>query len=488
MARALSTVFLAGALAAPLTAAPLAECTEGPGEILVRIGACESLLPGLEGASVATRIAVYAAYGDLLVTAGRADEAVAWLSRALELAPDHARALLRRSVALNDLGRDEAALADLTRLTALRPQDGYAFYRLGYTLDELGRFQAALEALERAAVLEPEYFWARFERARALEGLERWQEAGAAARAALELRPLMTGAHRRALRVFRAAGDMDRAAYHARILVTLDPNRRDVQAWLDRYLAESAPPLAPDPPPTPWRPPPEGREIRYLKILSDDFPPDLSDEVIGEFLTWLLPPASYPKPDNALVYRQSFRPAEREGFIPIRIVEARQGPLKAPPREGPARWRGLMRLEQKSRRPGPPVIAPVWGDTSPAQAWPLEDGKQVRGRAEYVALCATGKGLPNILAGCRPGVETVPLGQAEWSLSVIREQIHVPAGWFDTWRLNFSLEGRLEILGRERPLRLQGQYWLAPALDTWVAARTDLDGRFALTQALEVLR
>ncbi len=467
----------------PVLAGPLQACRDENLDIAQRLTACAAALPALAAAPTAERVDFHLSHGDLLAQADRQAEAVEAYSRALALAPDHPRALLRRAVALTTLGRNDAALADLTRLTALTPDDDFALYRLGVTLDNLGRHAEALEVLDRALALDPDYFWSHFERARALEGLERWAQAGQAARAALALKPLNQGAHLRAWRAFDAAGAADKAAYHARVLTVLDPNRLDQQAWLDDYVARSRPDFPTAAAPVPWQPPPEAREIRYLQVISDDFQRDQ----VAEAISWFATAITYPTPDRALVFRQRFTTGARENLIPLRITEAVEG-AKAPPERGPPLWRGILPLDRISPRPGPPDVVPEWGGTRPAQAWPLSDGTRLSGQARLLALCETGSGMRLVLMGCRPGVETVELGRFDWTLEVAREPVHVPAGWFDTYRLNFTQDGEVRLPGRSLPVRLRAQYWLDPGLGTWVARRTDRDGRFSLTQALAVIR
>ncbi|HHL21386.1 MAG TPA: tetratricopeptide repeat protein [Aliiroseovarius sp.] len=469
--------------AAPVTADGLSACIDGTDNRQTRLAACAAALADIADAPAPRQLEFYTAYGDLLVSEDRDAEAVEMLGRALALDPDQPRALLRRAVALTTLGRNQDALADLTRLTALTPDDDFALYRLGVTLDNLRRYTEALEVLDRALALDPDYFWSHFERARALEGLERWQEAGQAARAALALEPLNQAAHLRAFRAFDAAGAADKAAYHARVLTVLDPNRLDQQAWLDEYVARSRPDFPPAAAPVPWQPLPEAREIRYLQVISDDFQRDQ----VAEAISWFATAITYPTPDRALVFRQRFTTGARENLIPLRTTEAVEG-AKAPPERGPPLWRGILPLDRISPRPGPPDVVPDWGDTRPAQAWPLTDGTRLSGRARYLALCATGSGMRLLLMGCRPGVETVELGSFDWTLEVAREPVHVPAGWFDTYRLSFTQEGEVRLPGRALPVRLRAQYWLDPGLGTWVARRTDRDGRFSLTQALAVIR
>ena len=124
----------------------------------------------------------------LLVDAGRDDEAIAELRRALELAPglvdariklgnalarggdyeaaleafgavlerapDHRGALLKRAAAYTELERLPEARADLERLAAADPPHAEAQVRLGAILEELGEHAAAEERFRAAAGLD----------------------------------------------------------------------------------------------------------------------------------------------------------------------------------------------------------------------------------------------------------------------------------------------------------------------------------------------
>ena len=122
-------------------------------------------LPGLAGAGIvaivanipvmAVRDQTYLNLGSLLAQNGRTAEAIAVLSKAVSLDPDHAEARFRLGLAYRDAGNPQAAIDELSAAVRLRPEHGDAHAALGVELAQMNRVAEALPHLEKAAMLAP---------------------------------------------------------------------------------------------------------------------------------------------------------------------------------------------------------------------------------------------------------------------------------------------------------------------------------------------
>ena len=127
--------------------------------------------------------------GTELAQAGRLDEAIAALRRAVELEPAHAAAHHNLGSACRDRGERKAALAQYREAARLDPRFVEAHYSIGLMLVEEREFEQALPSLARAAELDPRYAEARFQAGNAHMGLGNWQAALAEFKAAFAARP-----------------------------------------------------------------------------------------------------------------------------------------------------------------------------------------------------------------------------------------------------------------------------------------------------------
>jgi len=193
-----------------------------------------------------------------------------------------------------------------------------------------------------------------------------------------------------------------------------------------------------------------------------------------------------PLPDEASVFRQSLKADDGDNLLPNRVTEHNNSDGR-PKRPAQGIYRGLFQLDVRPFGPGTPVIAPVWGESEPAQIWPLHNGASAQGIATFTAMCATGPGMSAILMGCRPDIETVPLGQIDWSVSVVSERIHVPMGIFNTYKVNYVQRGDITILGKTNDFSYDASFWMVPELNTWVAAIFTVGDKYSYSQAMEVV-
>jgi tetratricopeptide (TPR) repeat protein len=109
--------------------------------------------------------------------AGRPQEALDDLNRALELKPDHPSTLNNRGLALRSLERYKEALADFNRALELRPGDPDALNNRGVALVSLGRHQEALADYNRALELSSDNPRTLYNLACLFSQTQRYQEA-----------------------------------------------------------------------------------------------------------------------------------------------------------------------------------------------------------------------------------------------------------------------------------------------------------------------
>jgi tetratricopeptide (TPR) repeat protein len=93
------------------------------------------------------------AVGDLLLQAGRLDEAILRYRRSLDLNPRSASTHYNLGYALSALGRRDEALAQFKEALAIDPDYAQAHNNLGALLQMTGRFDEALAHYERAVAL-----------------------------------------------------------------------------------------------------------------------------------------------------------------------------------------------------------------------------------------------------------------------------------------------------------------------------------------------
>jgi hypothetical protein len=86
-----------------------------------------------------------------------------------------------------------------------------------------------------------------------------------------------------------------------------------------------------------------------------------------------------------------------------------------------------------------------------------------------------------------PDVDLAEAGQFQWTLAVSTERIHVPLGVFDTYRLDFTMDARVAVLGQERDLPYTASFWIAPEVNTWVARILTAEDRYIYSQAMDLV-
>ncbi|MFN9096605.1 MAG: tetratricopeptide repeat protein [Alphaproteobacteria bacterium] len=131
--------------------------------------------------------------GIAAVQAGRPEEGVTLIRRALAINPRHADAYSNHGSALIRLGRYDEALSSLDRGLALNPKAANLHHNRGVALKRLKRFENAVLAFDRVLAVQPDHVEAHNERAGALMDHGKLADALAGYERALSLRPDSAG-------------------------------------------------------------------------------------------------------------------------------------------------------------------------------------------------------------------------------------------------------------------------------------------------------
>lgn len=127
--------------------------------------------------------------GALYIDENRNEEAVFYLSEALERNPRYFTAQMNRGIANSKMGRTLEALADFNRAGQLRPNDPLLLLNRALVYYQMGQYESAINTLERLIALEPDNARAYLEHARALIRLGYPAQAYADLEQAVALKP-----------------------------------------------------------------------------------------------------------------------------------------------------------------------------------------------------------------------------------------------------------------------------------------------------------
>lgn len=119
--------------------------------------------------------------------AGRAEEAITFFDRVLEIDPANLAAYHNRGVALRTLGRYGEALANFERVLQSDPENRVALFNKAYALCRMGRLEEGVAAFDRLLALDPSNAAAWFSRGRALLLLGKEDEGNESIRKARDL-------------------------------------------------------------------------------------------------------------------------------------------------------------------------------------------------------------------------------------------------------------------------------------------------------------
>jgi tetratricopeptide (TPR) repeat protein len=155
---------------------------------------------------------------------GQQDEALADLSRAIELDPKHANAWNKRGLVYLSLGQQDKALADFARAIELDPKNATAWNNRGLVYAELGQEDKALADNARAIELDPKNARAWNNRGRVYYKLGQDDKALADYSRAVKLDPKLALAWYNRGLVYHRLSHQDKALADYSRAIELDPN------------------------------------------------------------------------------------------------------------------------------------------------------------------------------------------------------------------------------------------------------------------------
>jgi len=127
--------------------------------------------------------------GPALGEVGQTDEATRALSRAMRIRPAYWKAYVNLGAALASAGRPEEAIRVLSEVVRVEPGNADALNNLGIVLTDAGRLEEAISALTKAVKAQPENARAHFNLGRAYLVAGRNAQAVAALETAIKLKP-----------------------------------------------------------------------------------------------------------------------------------------------------------------------------------------------------------------------------------------------------------------------------------------------------------
>jgi predicted O-linked N-acetylglucosamine transferase (SPINDLY family) len=154
--------------------------------------------------------------GMALSRLGRNEDALQSIDRAVALDPARADLYGSRADVLVALGRLDAAVESYDRALALAPDSVEDWCNRGAVLIDLGRHSEAVASFGRAIALAPDFAPAHYNHGNALAAIERHDEALASFDRAIALAPDFADAHN------NRANALDRLARHAEALASAD--------------------------------------------------------------------------------------------------------------------------------------------------------------------------------------------------------------------------------------------------------------------------
>ena len=162
--------------------------------------------------------------GSILFGAGRIEEALGAMTRAVELNPRSAKYRVNLAAALGEAGRPKDAVPHLNEAARLDPNVPELWNNAGVTLEKLGRYREATERYEKALSLRPDFADAQFNLGNALRKQGRGAAAVEAYRRALKLVPDRVNALSALAWVLPGLGDSDEEIECFKAIVRLRPN------------------------------------------------------------------------------------------------------------------------------------------------------------------------------------------------------------------------------------------------------------------------
>jgi tetratricopeptide (TPR) repeat protein len=185
--------------------------------------------------TVALAPRAYYSLGIRLSSAGDHQAAIDALSRAIELDPEHSKALYRRGWLYAERGDYEKAVADLSAAIVLDPREPDAYIERAWVRGKAGDVEGQMSDYDRAIELDPDNLNAHMGRAYTRLQKREYARAVEDYTRALEIEPDEIDARIGRGKARFLAGDVSGAKADWSLALVADPGRKnDIDSWVER--------------------------------------------------------------------------------------------------------------------------------------------------------------------------------------------------------------------------------------------------------------
>lgn len=448
-----------------------------------RLAACTALIEAGEGVEAW----MYRERADVYGDAEDYDNELAELSSGLERFPDDDDLLADRAYRLRLLDRAPEALIDTTRLLEVEPEDYWNWHMHARVLQAIGAEGTQddiLASYGRSIDLKADYYFSRFYRAGYLVEVGRLSEGIEDYQVARDLRPFGAGVYLRMGDAYRDMGDTALAVRNWGIAAVFQPN------WKSSIEKRIIDVIDPEPVSQPasidFEPPVEPITVRYVLDLKEvDTTSDMERSIMA-IAAWFDPP------DAAQPEALAFLTREFQGSgddISVRQVIEQETGLENRLGIPGNTFRALVPTQTTANFAGGPTLESRQDAPGLSALWPLEQGKEISGAGVIDALCPAEKpSMPELLLGCRVGMERVQVAEFEYAFTVVgRDTITVPLGRFDALQLRYREKSEIAVSGITQTREVENQWWFAPELGVYVQSSQEFRGKIMTLRATEIL-
>ena len=449
-----------------------------------RLAACTALIetPDYEYLAWA-----YERRGDAYYDADNYEPAIVEFTNAIDLDPENATAWGQRAYARMMLGQYEDALTDIRTRMELTPDEDWPVFVESRIFYEMQDYEQALVSADRAIEMDPDWFYSRRLRARIYRGLGEPELASIDYDAAIQLEPWFGGIHYEPGMMWWRADNHEAAAWYFGLLNVIRPNYPDGRMMRD-ITAETAGEI--QLPATEYSPPENGLTVRYIMDYLPENTTDEMEEAIFALADFFAP-RTLPEP-QALAYFVRHHEVLEDGRVAINVRLENERDIEVMEDAVPDQVlsitdNALFRSELPAEE-GAPRRMIVYDGQSPVDLWPLEVGNTVSGNSGFEIECPETPSIQTTLVGCLVDVETVQLGEMEFTATVLRaEEIHVPLGIFQTFHIQMTETRRMGAMGRSIEQHYVIDNWFAPELGIFVKRSVTRDQMVTTLYAVEIM-
>ncbi len=188
-----------------------------------------------------------ASYGQFLFYQNRGEEAIYWLSRAIQYDPNSVPLYRDLAMIQNANGDPEGAIANFEKAAELEPINPEFPYSAALIHAEAGNLELAIPLLERTVEIDPSFDRAQYNLGLALSQTGKYLSALKAMEAAIQVRPDNPDYYYAAATIYYQIGQMDKAQEYAVSALQINQQYQPAMGLLRQIMQQQGPPAAPTP-------------------------------------------------------------------------------------------------------------------------------------------------------------------------------------------------------------------------------------------------